>query len=231
MKLLIDGDIILYRGLFGAKNYNYYGQLRACDGLLEGVIEAFNCDFEVVVSGGSSFRKILYPEYKANRKPKSRPQYLYDAKKYIIRYWDAVVAVGEADDYISFNHNDDTVIVSIDKDFMQCGGKFFNPVKWEMTEVEDPMVYFFTQMLCGDSVDNIAGIKNPYKSHHKNTPCFTWDSALKILQPMSNQERLEFVQSAYQYQFGDEKWYGEFDLHTQLLWLLRKDGKTFEDYI
>jgi 5'-3' exonuclease len=61
---------------------------------------------------------------------------------------------------LATKHFPDAVIVSIDKDFKQVPGLLYNPTKDEWTEVseEEGLLFFYTQLLTGDRVDNIQGV-------------------------------------------------------------------------
>jgi 5'-3' exonuclease len=221
MKLLIDLDIILYKGLWVCKD-QYYPGLRACDWIVDRILDRFNYpEFELVISGSGNFRKKISSEYKSNRKPESRPKYLYEAKNYFIKYWNAVLTEGiEADDYIASLHDSCTIIVSNDKDYKQLGGKIYNPFKDELVEITKPEYWFFLQTLIGDSADCVSGLKNPDKLHHKNQPCYTEDTASKLLEDKSPEEMKEIVQEKYKTIYGDG-WYERFDTNCRLLWLKR----------
>lgn len=93
--ILIDADTILYSGLNVCEGY--YNQLRAVNNILGNIIEYFDQQYVLAISGGSNFRKQIYPEYKQNRKDKPRPRYLYDSQQYLLKYWNATRAKGEAD--------------------------------------------------------------------------------------------------------------------------------------
>lgn len=58
-------------------------------------------DYTAYLTGSNNFRCELYPEYKANRKNKSRPVFLERAREYMVTVWGAQVTDGiEADDAI-----------------------------------------------------------------------------------------------------------------------------------
>jgi 5'-3' exonuclease len=227
MKLLIDLDILLYKGLFAVDGY--YNGLRATDNIIYNILERFdNPEFELVVSGSGNFRKQISADYKANRKPESRPRYLYESKQYYKRYWNAVETVGEeADDYIASNC-DGGVIVSTDKDFKQVGAPIFNPTKWELTEIENPHYWWWLQTLIGDASDNIPGLKNPEKLHFKKAPNFTEETASKLLVDKSPEEMKSIVQYLYKTIHGDD-WYSHYDTNCRLLFLRRKNAQEYWD--
>jgi 5'-3' exonuclease len=67
----------------------------------------------------------------------------------------------EADDVLSFLQDDDTFIYSKDKDLLQIPGTHYDIKQDQFIEI--PETYAFTflmkQMVTGDSVDNITGLK------------------------------------------------------------------------
>lgn len=229
MKLLVDLDIILYTGLFACKD-EYYPGLRACDSIVENVLDWFNHPpYELVLSGGSNFRKLLCERYKANRKPESRPKYLYEAREYFKKYWGAVQALGEADDYIASSIDSDSIIISTDKDFKQLGVPIFNPRTWKLSEINNPHYYWWLQMMVGDSTDNVEGLKNPMKSHFTNPPCFTEATASKVLEDLSPGEMKQTVIDLYK-QVHNDKWFEAFDRTARLLFLQRRDATEYYNY-
>jgi len=68
----------------------------------------------------------------------------------------------EADDLISMLQDEDTFILSEDKDAEQCPGTHFDMKKGEFKEIskKDAWVFLMRQMLLGDTVDNIGGLKS-----------------------------------------------------------------------
>ena len=69
----------------------------------------------------------------------------------------------EADDLIAIamTENPDSIILSTDKDFDQLPGRHYNPTKQELYTVseEDATRFLYEQILTGDRVDNIIGLK------------------------------------------------------------------------
>lgn len=118
-------------------------------------------EYRVFLSGGGNFRKLLYPQYKAHRDDKPKPPYLDSLRELLVREWEAELCSGyEADDGIGMAHSEHAIIVSNDKDFKQIPGEHYNPVKDEFEVVDsiEASRYFYTQMLKGDSSDNVPGI-------------------------------------------------------------------------
>lgn len=167
------------------------------------------------LSGSDNFRKILYPEYKANRARLPRPEWLDPLREFLVTEWKAEVTAGyEADDGIGIAAKEDFVIVSNDKDFLQIPGEHYNPVKDEFKTVDREFaVYsFWRQMLVGDSSDNVRGIDGigPVRA----------DKILRNLRP----EDMEHTVREY-YQDGER-----FLLNYRLLRILRSE-EEYENII
>jgi hypothetical protein len=228
----IDCDLLLYQGLFSAEKAeitSFYKQLRNCEDILESILyRVEHDDYELVLSGSANFRFKIYKDYKANRSDKPKPRYLQDAKEYFRKYWDAVVTTGyEADDYIAMHNKPGDVIAANDKDFDQIeGGLIFNWQRNEFHRVLNPCYHFCEQMLIGDTADNVPGVPNPEKAHHKNPPNFTKLSVHPLLSNKTEKEMKSLVVEMYQTAYGDE-WFEYFDRNGRLLWLLRNEKDNF----
>jgi len=235
MTALIDFDSVLYRCLFAGQRdgIGYYRQLGICETILEGILDTLKPDqYELVITGSGNFRNKIAATYKANRDPANRPTYLHDSKKYFTKYWEAVLTKGiEADDYISMSCQPDDIIVAVDKDFFQLPYKIYNWVKKELYEPsENPMYYFWRQMLTGDVSDNVEGVPNPWKAHFKKQPKFSDDTADSELYGKSNKEMSEHVKRLYRSAFGDN-WFEKFDTNGRLLWLKRSEKDSYHLHV
>jgi 5'-3' exonuclease len=92
-----------------------------------------------------------------------RPVYLDACRSLLEREWNAEKCNGyEADDGIGMAHSEHTIIVSNDKDFRQLEGEIFNPIKnggqFEMVDSQEAAHTFYSQLLEGDTSDNVRGI-------------------------------------------------------------------------
>jgi 5'-3' exonuclease len=226
MRLLIDLDNILFRILLATKDYNYYSQLRAVDFKIDSVLDKFNTNSaRLILSGSGNFRKVIYPDYKGNRKDVERPRYLSDARNYCIKYWNAEVAdLREADDLIGELHGEDTIAVVYDKDYLQLGGKFYDPWNDKLYEVDNPEYHFWKQVLTGCRSDSVPGCPNPAKLHHKKPPCFSEDTACQLLTNSANYK--ETVKDQYMQVYG-EGWYEVFDRNCKLIFLHRPTTRNY----
>ena len=207
---LVDADILLYRVGFGKEDESEEDAIAAMDQTIYSILEKVNCDYQIFYLSDSqnNFRKIIDPEYKANRGPK--PKHYKILKNHIINVWCAEIAEGmEADDAMSLNcintEEHQSILISIDKDLLQIPGQHYNFVKDEWTEVSEFLgkYNFYFQMLTGDPVDNVKGLKGIGKV-----------KAEKILKDVSNEEDMyTAVRTAYK----DDDY---MVMQARLLWLL-----------
>lgn len=152
--------------------------------LLDGIQRGAGCrQREVYLTGKNNFREKIatIQEYKGDRKELEKPYHYDNIRNYLIEYHGAIVSDGcEADDllgirqYESFVDNSgdpehcDTVLCSLDKDLRMIPGWHFNWVKMDEEEGEEGVKYwvteqeathwFWTQVLTGDTTDNILGV-------------------------------------------------------------------------
>lgn len=162
--------------------------LQATKELLESIISATGAtSWKLYLTGEGNFREkiaVTLP-YKGNRDSLHKPVWYKEIKEYLIGVWKAEVVNGmEADDalgiqqirsntftdhpnctcdrYVDFDVNQSSsIICSIDKDLDQIPGWHYNFTKKEkywVTEFEADK-NFYIQMLTGDRVDNIPGLK------------------------------------------------------------------------
>ena len=156
---------------------------------------------------------MIDPEYKANRKGTRKPFHYEALKSYMRSKWKAKLINNiEADDMLGLNQTEDTIIASIDKDLLIVSGLHYNMNSMEITKVTDEEGdrFFYAQMLMGDKVDNIIGIKGIGKV-----------KAGKLLDATPREEWDDMIETIYEEHFG-EGWYQKFVENTQLLWILNK---------
>ena len=136
----------------------------------------------------------------------------------MVSNWEAEVSVEqEADDCLAIEAtqlNYDCTIVSIDKDMLQVPCWHYNHVKDEMRKMTpyEGIKFFYTQILTGDSADNIVGLRGigPKKAD-------------KILEGVDEEADLwDAVLKAYD---GDLDRVVE---NARLLWLRRYEGEIWQ---
>ena len=203
---IIDGDVLLYQAIWGIETLEEAKE--KFDSIFKEVCEScFSTDYVMAFGGPNNFREDLYVEYKkspSRKKSKSnKPEWFDDLKSYAASLEGADLCEGcEADDMVRVWANEAAkvawpyIVVSIDKDLDCIPGKHYNNRKLEFYDIdEDYADYFYwKQILMGDTVDNIPGIKGcgPVKAD-------------KILNGLSDHKaRRAAVCKAYNEAYGEE---------------------------
>ena len=228
VKALIDGDILVYRVGFSIddpeeEKFAISRMGHFIDNLLS--IEGVE-SYSGFITGKKNYRQEIATEapYKGNRAKARRPVHYDTLRKYLTSKWGFELVEGqEADDAIGIEvynlPKDSSCVMSIDKDLDMLRGWHYNFVKEDLyyVEEEDAIRNFYTQILTGDRVDNIQGLKG-----------IGIKKATKILQDCEGEQQLfDAVLSAYE---------DDIDTLTErarLLWIRRKAGeiwtpKTFQ---
>lgn len=164
---LIDGDIIVYRIGWTTEDVEDLPIVyHRTDEMFDEILNTTGAEqYRVFLTGAkdeTAFRKLVYPEYKAHRKAE-KPRWYNEIREYITKEWDAETVVGiEADDALGMHQTSETIICSIDKDLLQIQGRHYNFVKKEFVYVDetDGLRSFYTQLIKGDTSDNLKGIPN-----------------------------------------------------------------------
>lgn len=164
MEALIDADLIGYRcACTCEEDTTNTIVLSRVQELTERIIANATADtFTLYLTGNNNFRKEINPEYKANRKGKPLPKWLDTCREFLVTEWGAKVTEGyEADDALGIEQTDQTIICSLDKDLLMIPGMHYNWVKEETKYIspEQGLKHFWTQMIVGDTADNIFGIR------------------------------------------------------------------------
>jgi hypothetical protein len=219
--------------------------------MIESILEVTGGVPRIYLSGDSNFRYNFYSAYKANRKDMKKPYHFDAITKYLVDVWDAEIVEGiEADDklgieqYKNFSYGKEnfidkedlgTIICSIDKDLNMIPGWHYNfrtGEKYWINELQG-MRNFYSQLLTGDSTDNIPGI-----------PGVGPKTAEKLLAKCSTeQEFMTVVLDSYadwiaEREFGcpvAESWDNiewmaadEIERNGHLLWILREPDGWWE---
>lgn len=237
MRVNTDLDCLIYRAGHSCKG-DFVQTVESLEWFLQSIAEKTQAsESKLILSGSTNFRNEIDPNYKSNRKESARPIYYKELRNYAVDHLGAYLTEGvEADDLLGILQTDDTILCSIDKDLLQIPGHHFRMKRnWDESEliyVDEYTAWlnFFKQCLTGDQVDMIQGVKNPAKSHHKNPPNFSDDTATKLLEGLTKQDMLEAVQEMYRLQYADQ-WYEKFDCNARLLWIQRKDATNYYDLL
>lgn len=169
-KALIDGDILVYRIGFSvdAPEDEKFAIARMGN-FIQNLLELDNIDsYSGYITGKSNYRQEIATEveYKANRKEARKPIHYSSLREYLINKWFFELVEGqEADDAIGIasyaREENKSCIMSIDKDLDMIRGWHYNFVKQDLYYVseEEALKNFYMQILTGDRVDNIPGLK------------------------------------------------------------------------
>lgn len=168
MIALIDGDILCYRIGFATQEDSEDIAIRTMAKFLEDMMmfEVDCSEWNTYLTGSSNYRHdyAVTAPYKGNRKGE-KPTHHGLLREYLQYAWNGDVYEGiEADDAIAISateYGDDSVIVSLDKDFDQVQGWHYNFVKKEKYYItaDEGLYNFYCQFLVGDRIDNIVGVK------------------------------------------------------------------------
>jgi DNA polymerase-1 len=182
--LILDGDIISYQMSCSKEmvciwgrgedevyySFNKRDLSNAIDSTIRQLTSKFKADKTYVCLSDkeSNFRKVIFPEYKAQRKKLRKPVGLsyavdYLRKNHVTKCFSSL----EADDLMGIIATDPRItdeynvtLVSIDKDMGQIPNcKWYNPksrVTKTSTVKECDRLHLY-QTLCGDTVDNYKG--------------------------------------------------------------------------
>lgn len=220
MIALIDADLVCFRCAASCKeNDPVEAAIERADLLMRDILSATSADeYKSFLTGSGNFRKVINPDYKANRKDQVPPIYLQDVREFLVTEWKSKLGHGlEADDLLGINQTEDTIIASLDKDLRMIPGRHYSwaigTATWskdaEFKEVseEEGAKTFWCQMLIGDKTDNIIGVHGlgPKKS----------DKIVSGLE--TNDLCLETVLELYEYD------YKRFVMNANCLWIKRHE--------
>jgi len=163
---LLDSDIITYRvGFASEEEDEKFALARVKDLVFQIVYDDLKCeDYKAYITGSGNFRHEVAKTvpYKGNRKDLKRPKHYQAIRDHLERLGAIKVEGMEADDAIAIEAQKGNFwICSIDKDLDQLTGWHYNFVKREKYWVTewDGMVSFYSQILTGDRIDNVQGLK------------------------------------------------------------------------
>lgn len=221
MIALIDGDILVYRIGFASQDVNEKLAIaRMAEFVEELVMRPEVGDYQGFLTGSNNYRMEIAKTapYKGNRTAE-KPIHYNLMREYLNKAWGfTIVENQEADDAIgiaayAFEDLDNYLIMSVDKDLDMIRGWHYNFIKNKKYYVDefDAIYNFYKQILTGDRVDNIVGLKGigPKKAE-------------KILQDcVTEQQMYEAVLKAYD---NDAERVLE---NGQLLWIRRKENQIW----
>lgn len=170
--LLIDADPFMY--MDGSKENIEEAKNSIENRLISMLNDIGTTRFILCFSTGVQIRKLIYPDYKANRKADKPTLYIQIHDWLWNNFHCFGVAMLEADDCVSILKGllPESTVCSIDKDVLhQVVGKNYdfkyrkdennNLIigRWVDTDNDDASYFLYKQLLMGDSTDNIKGLK------------------------------------------------------------------------
>ena len=221
MKVIFDADSLIYASCFKGKDNRldkddlfetdvdvafdkFTDGFQRCLSFLEDKVAVD----EVVFCNGSinNFRKNITPTYKANRTAK-KPEILGALHNLVKFSYDSVWGDGvETDDVVATlwaeevkkNGVDNVIIMSLDKDYKQfpCWFYDYNYKNRELIKIteEEALNNFYSQMIIGDTADNIKVCKGYGKAY-----------ALKLFKDVKSEFSLiSKTYRLYKQVYGDE---------------------------
>jgi DNA polymerase-1 len=173
-KLLIDGDIILYKAASSAEEvidwgndwWTLHGDMATArqifDTEIQKLRERLGCSKVVIALSDpkANWRKSVLPTYKSNRKGNRKPVVFVPLREYSKEKYDCVsFPTLEADDVLGLLSDSSCCIVSDDKDLKTIPGSLYIPHTDELLEISDKEAsrYHLVQTLTGDSTDGYGG--------------------------------------------------------------------------
>ncbi|MDC0529231.1 hypothetical protein OAO19_03070 [Gammaproteobacteria bacterium] len=234
MIALIDADIICYSVAFAAKDDPLPFALHSVNKMIDNILDKVGAEeYYCFLSGPTNFRNDVatIKKYKGNRKSE-KPEHYADIRKYLIDKHEATVIDGqEADDALGIMQTklgDDTCIASIDKDLDQIAGWHYNWRRDEKYYVyeQDADLFFYKQLLMGDSTDNIQGIPRVGEKGAENI--ITTIMAEFDAEPWETLEEELYWEILDRYAMAYDKPMEALIENARLLWIRRQQHELWE---
>jgi hypothetical protein len=216
----IDADSLCYAVGFSSNDTEEPIAISRLEETMTELCMDLDCqDYKGFLTGKGNFRDTVAvtAPYKGQR-VSEKPVHLQALRDHLVNSWGFEVVNGiEADDAVGIAAyavpEDESIMVHIDKDLNQFRGWHYNYRKKEKYYVSEfeGLTAFYTQILTGDRIDNIIGLKGigPVK-------------AKRILEECTNENELyQAVLKAYE---GDQQRVLE---NGQLLWLQRSPNQVW----
>ena len=177
-------------------------------------------DYKGFLTGSNNYRKeiAVTAPYKGNRTA-DKPIHYDLIREYLIKAWGCIVVEDqEADDAIGIKAYeirdiDEYIIMSIDKDLDMIRGWHYNFIKDKKYLIDDLQAirHFYTQILTGDRVDNIVGLRGigPKKAAKILEDCITEADMYKAVLEAYDNDETRVLENG------------------QLLWIRRKENQIW----
>jgi DNA polymerase-1 len=174
-KLLVDGDILLYQTAtaveeeidWGDDIWTLHGDMAAARSTVDITLRRFHTrlggsgDILIMFSDPNlNWRKSILPSYKSNRRGHRKPVVYKPLKEYLCHTRECYQFPSlEGDDVLGLFADEDTIIISDDKDMRTIAGRLYIPHTDEEITItqEEADRNHLLQALTGDSVDGYKG--------------------------------------------------------------------------
>ncbi|WP_422048082.1 hypothetical protein [Shimia sp.] len=192
MKLIVDGDLLLYRAAAASEKETQFGDVwvlwskfEDAKGILEEMVgqleEQAQTDHVIfAMSDTHNWRKDILATYKGNRKDTRKPVVYKALEEYARQHWEILQFPSlEADDVMGmYASRDGYAIWTMDKDLKQCVGTHLVDDDYEEITDPDGSEFHLKQALMGDTTDGYGGcpgvgegtalefLRDPYKLVH-----------------------------------------------------------------
>lgn len=173
MKLLIDGDLLLYKATTAVEKEirwdednhvlfsNAQEAFQQFSRSIEQIVDTLDCpNIVICFTKGDSFRKELYPTYKQNRVGMRKPLAFSRVREMAEGTWYCLSKPNlEADDVMGIlaTKNPECVIVSQDKDMKTVPCKLYRDGELVTITQEEADYNWMFQTLTGDATDGYPG--------------------------------------------------------------------------
>lgn len=233
---LIDADSLCYAVGFSSNDLDEALAVSRLEATMIELCMDIHCDdYKGFLTGKGNFRNALAKTvpYKGTR-PSEKPVHLQALRDHLVTSWGFVVVDGiEADDAVGIAayalDEEESVMVHIDKDLNQFRGHHYNYRKKEKYYVSEFAGWysFYLQILTGDRVDNIEGLKGigPAKGAKILKDCTTveelYETVLKAYQKHYEEDGISLKDSV-------SKACDRVTENAHLLYLQRKEGDVWQ---
>lgn len=233
---IVDADRLLYLASHGKKIWNgndyerdekgnlvyeqksFFEMIDSFEDTLKFFLNKCGTDrYVLCLSDPYTFRHKLYPQYKAPRREKPRPKYLFELKGYVMYKHPYLQIDGyEADDLVHTlaKQYKDSFILTNDKDILKGVGEISiydcNKMCFIRNTKEEAEYNFAISMLMGDTSDNIP---NAYKGMGPKT-------AEKLLKGVKTEDLMNTVLGVFVDKYGEAEGMYRFTTNYHLLKIL-----------